>query len=1129
MAVYFLFGEGGSGKSHLLREEVIRKSLEDPRSRHIVFVPEQSTFTTQQAFIRQHPRRAMLNIEVISFGHLARRVFREFSADGTVVLEENGKKLLLALAAEDVRKDLSVYAGQISRPGFLTKLGSLFAEWDMNDISPQRLRQAADGNGITPLLSAKLKDLALLYEAFKERLGAGRATAEEMLPRLLRLIPRSDAAKGAYLYFDGFTGFTSVQYRLITELIRRSRDCLFVLTLPKKEAERINRLSQADLFGMSAAAVNRITRCAEEAGTRVGGSFFSGEKRQTVKHEDLKHLESCLMRFNKEKFPDEPTHIGIMACRNARTECRAALLEILRLAREEGFAWRDIAVVVGDKDRYIPLLEEELRGAGIPYFTDRRLPLDRHPLIRLIEAALDAAAGNYDRDSVLRYLKNECAPVSREESDRFENYLLSAGIRGGRSGRKPMTETYTRLNRRHGESEEEYGARRKDVLEEMNALRERIFPPLLALGERIKGRGRADDKADAVLNFLEEIRAEEKLAQSEAARRVSGRLRGADDRQSIFSCVNGFFTEMKALLGGMPINAADFCLLTKTGLDSLKLGMLPAEPDQLLIGDVERSRMGDIKALLVLGFNEGTIPGTHRSGGIITDRERIQLEQYEPDLGYTDEKAMLEERFYIYRLLTRPTEKLYLSYSELGSDGKSISESPVLAEIGELFPKLVRKDFAIVCRQDPVQAAANEETAARVLAEQIRTRRGGFDALYALLSRSADFAPRLEKLEQGALLYYRPAVLSPGQAEALYGRILNGSVTRLEQFAACPYRHFLQYGLGLKERDENVWQRTDHGSFFHRVMEVVLRSASESGKSVKELNEEERRSLIRKGIGEALKNGEDTGLPEKANGDYLVGRWEKLFEQQLLAMGELMQEDGFKPERFELRFGGSRLPLRIALGDGRTMNLSGQIDRLDSWKNGGTEWIRIVDYKTSEQQLDLTKLHEGLQLQLFTYLDVALEQARSEGRSVKPGGLYYASLTEKWLREGSEDPEKLREKRLAGYRLSGMTADEVAAVSGDADLGAKKTKGVCSSDALTAVCCFVRGQVIRLGREILDGRIAADPPEDAYSPCRFCEYRSICRFDRRIPGMKPHEVRKISREEFREAVGLAAEEKEETL
>ena len=1129
MAVYFLLGEGGSGKSHELREEVIRKSREDPRSHHIVFVPEQSTFMTQQAFIKQHPRRAMLNIEVISFGHLARRVFREFSADKATVLGENGKRLLLALASEEVKKDLTVYGGQVSRPGFLTKLGSLFAEWDMNDISPERLLEIAEGEGITPLLSAKLKDLAAIYRAFKRRLGEGRVTAEEMLPRLLRLLPYSDAARGACLYFDGFTGFTSVQYRLITELIRRSRESLFVFTLPKKEAAAKEEPGKADLFGMSIAAMKRITRCAADAGTALGGSFFAGTHRPAlVKHDDFKFLEENLMRFSKENFPEKPQHIHVMACRNVRTECRAALLEIMRLAREEGFAWRDIAVTLGDKERYLPALEEQLREAGIPYFTDRREPLSRHPLIRMLEAALDAVTGNFDRDSVLRYLKNECGPLSRDESDRFENYLLSAGIRGGRSGRKSMTEEYSYLARLHGESDDDYTSRREQTLEEMNALRERIFVPLLTLKETVRRRGKAEEMAAAVLHFLEETGAREKLLQRAEAYEAAGRLREADEWKGVFDSVSSFLQEMQELLADMPVSAADFCLLVKTGLEGLKLGLLPAEPDQLLIGDMERSRMGDIKALLVLGFNEGVIPGVHRSGGIITDRERILLERFEPDLGYTDEKALLEERFYIYRLLTRPVEQLYLSFSQLGPDGKAIAKSPVLTEIEGLFPALKLQDFAELCRDDPFTAVANKETAARVLAEQIRRKQGGYEALYALLLNSPDFSARLMRLEEGALLHYRPVSLSSEQAEALYGKVLKGSVTRLERFAACAYRHFLQYGLGLEERDEHTWQASDHGSFFHKVMEVILRSAYENGGNLKDLDDEARSALIRKGIREAAEAGADTELQDKANSSYLLDRWENLFTQQIRAMSELETEDGFRPERFELRFGGSREALELDLGGGARMSLSGQIDRLDVRRDNGTDWIRVVDYKTSDHQLDLTLLSEGLQLQLFTYLDVALERARRAGRAAMPGGLYYAGLTEKWLKDDGEDAALLQEKLLKDYRLSGMTAAEVAGISTDVDLSQRGTAKVFPAEALGSICRYIREKEIGLGREILDGRIDADPVGDSYSPCTYCEFRSICRFDRRISGMKPRTIRKVKRDEFAEIIGLAEEKEVES-
>ncbi len=1095
MPVRFLLGAGGSGKSTALRAHVIRKSLDDPSSRHIVIVPEQSTFTTQQAFIAAHPRQAMLNIEVISFGHLAQRVFREFSAEKVQLLSENGKRLLLALAAEDRKKDLTIYAKQIARPGFLTKLGSLFAEWDMNDISPDRLLEIADGKGVTPLLSAKLRDLAAIYSAFKAWLGSGKMTAEETLPRLVRLLPRSDWGRGAYLYFDGFTGFTSVQYRIITELIKRSRESLFVFTVPKKEAENGSHSGKEQLFGMSAAAMKSIERCAEEAGRTLERTIYAEDVPSPVtKPDDLAFLEQHLMRFSCETFAGEPEHIAAFACRNVRTECRAAVLEVIRLAREEGLKWSEIALTVGDKDRYIPSLEEDLKEAGIPYFTDRRAPLGRHPLIRMTEAALDAVTGNFDRDSVLRYLKNECSPLTREETDILENYLLAAGIRGGRSGRKPMTEEYTRLPRLHYEADEDYENRKTETLSVLNGYRERAMTPLLALREKVKGRGSAGEMAGAVLSFLETLGVKDKLSQRAEAYEAAGKLREADEWRGVYDSVCELFADMQKLLGGMNLSAADFVLLAKTGLDSLKLGRLPAEPDQLVIGDVERSRYNDVKVLLVLGMNDGVIPSAARSGSIITDRERIQLEQVDSDLGYTDERALFEERFYIYRLLTRPAERLYMSFSEVGSDGKELGKSPVLREIEGLFPGLTVTNFADLSRKDPIWAVSGEETAARVLAELIRLKQGGWDELYALLAQSPDFAARLTKLEDGALAHYQPGALDPAQAEALFGTVLRGSVTRLESFAGCPYRHFLQYGLGLEERDENLWQATDHGNFFHKVMEVIMANVRSRGLSLKALDDDDRNALIREGILAAAAEGEEAGLEDKAGSAYLMGRWSGFFNDELKAMGEMEEEDGFRPERFEMRFGGKDA-LELDLGGGRKMRLSGRIDRLDSREKDGERWIRIVDYKTSNYyKINMNEVRAGLQLQLFTYLDAALREEKRAGREAKPGGLYYAALTEKW--ETEEDSDKLRTKLLSKYRLSGMTAAEAKDASGDTDNGI-----VAAADTLRKVCTYVEEREAALGRRILSGDIRITPVRGSDSPCRFCIFKSVCRFDKRIPGM----------------------------
>ncbi|MBQ2596859.1 MAG: PD-(D/E)XK nuclease family protein, partial [Oscillospiraceae bacterium] len=628
------------------------------------------------------------------------------------------------------------------------------------------------------------------------------------------------------------------------------------------------------------------------------------------------------------------------------------------------------------------------------------------------------------------------------------------------------------------------------------------------------GRGNAGSMAAAVLTLMETLGVREKLACRADLLKKAGKTGEAKEWEGVFDSVSALFNEMQDLLGSMTIDAADFCLLAKAGLDSLKLGMLPSEPDQLVIGDVERSRYNDVKALLILGMNDGVIPGTGRNGGIITDRERVLLEQIDSDLGYTDERALFEERFYIYRLLTRPTERLYLSYAETGGDGKPLRKSPVLKEIEKLFPDLRRISFAGLCRTDPLHAVAGEASAARALAEQIRLKQEGWDALYALLLLSPGLAARLEKMEEGALRYYRPVPLTEAQAEALFGSVLKGSVTRLERFSACPYRHFLQYGLSLEKREDLSWEAADHGTFFHKVMELVLSSVKESGRTLRSFSEEERNELIGRAVEEAA-GTEGEGLQDKAGSAYLIGRWGDLFRQQLKAMAALEQDDGFRPEKFEMHFGGRKNALVLDLGEGRKMSLSGQIDRLDIWRKDGTDWIRIVDYKTSPHKIEYPKLREGLQLQLFTYLDVALGQARAEGKNAMPGGLYYAVLTDKWIDECSDPSAKL----MAEYRMNGMTAHEAVEASRDVVIG----KAVTTSEMLAGICGYVRRQEVRLGREIYAGKIEKQPTE---GNCSYCEFKSVCRFDERVPGMKSRRIDSVNQVEFLQKISETLKEKE---
>ena len=311
----------------------------------------------------------------------------------------------------------------------------------MNGIDPAELSAGAADRKLPELLQRKLADLSVLYGAYRKRLGE-KLTAEERLPLFARLLPASDIGKADHLYLDGFTGFTGIQYRILEQLMARAGETTAVLTLPEGEDPEAwfdpKKRHRDELYAMSQETVWRLMRIAEEHGIKhddIRYSHFAPER-----PEELAFLSRRLMQPGREIRKGRPETIRLICPETPEEEAAWAVSRIRYLLREKGLRCRDIALLVSDQELYVPLLEKYLKEAQLPFFTDRRLSLKAHPLLRLLEDAWETVSGGRERDAFLRYVKNPCGPLSREECDRLENYLLAAGIRGG----KRLEERYSR-------------------------------------------------------------------------------------------------------------------------------------------------------------------------------------------------------------------------------------------------------------------------------------------------------------------------------------------------------------------------------------------------------------------------------------------------------------------------------------------------------------------------------------------------------------------------------------------------------------------------------------------------------------------------------------------------------------
>ena len=1074
MSLEIILGDAGAGKTTWLLQEIIQHAEKFPNQNHLLLVPEQFCLSTQQKLTVLHPRHALLNIEALSFDRLAARCFRELHVNTAEILSESAKTMLLSLAVRDCKGRLQVYERQSAYPSFIRRVSSLFAEWTMNDLEPARIRELSREESLGQLLRCKLQDLALLWEAFQKRLGH-KQTAEEMLPLFSKLLPRSSVGRAEYLYLDGYTGFTTVQYRILETLMRRCGETRVMLTLPPEEDRE--KGSPHDLFFLSRSSIRRLEQTAQAAGQL---SRISSWPNTCPKKPNLAALRTHLFR----RTPPDPLEIEsqaiqVVACMSPEDEARLAADLIQSLVGQEGCRYRDVAITVSDQNLYLPMLKRELKERGIPFFSDRREPLAHHPLIRLVLDALEAASDNLPREKVLKCVKNPGSPLSREEADAFENYLLAAGIRRGKDFKIPFTRT---RKRRPGEPAALFEERSQAELAQAEKCRQTVIEPLTGLQAALGRRLTAAAGVQAIKEFLSAWGLGQRL--EEVEKEFEALAEEGASWSDALGQLDLFFGNMEAILGDTPFTRREFADLVRAALEGLALGRLPMSPDQVIIGDILRSRLGDIKTLIFLGMNEGLVPKNRSESRLLTDHDRLALSLLEEDLGYTDQKAMAEERFYLYCLLQKPTDSLYISYARMGT-GEERNRLPAFA-IQEIEKILGVK--TVFYRPEEGKPSLQGEEMARVL-------------------------------------------LTEESIRSLFGDSLRTSVSGLQSFVSCPFRFFLERGLGLEKRQELEWSSGDHGSLFHKVAELMLREIKEKQLDVPALTEAEKKQLVASVMEKAAVQ---VGLPGEADSPvvaYSLKRWQHFFETYLTYLGEEGLKDGFIPEDFEVNFGRDeyREIAHLPLSRGRSLRLSGVLDRVDSKEQPEGTYLRVVDYKTYKSAaFSPAELVAGKQLQLPVYLDMILRKYKAQypEKTILPGGIAYEALAEQ-LTEWKEKPEEIKKELWKLLGLSGITAQEVTPPGKDE--GKSRSSHVKSARMLELTADYARDRISRLGEEVFSGDMTPAPWEEGNqsTSCSYCDMQRACPFLESKAGCRYRRV-ELSKEEAWETISrIGAPEEEE--
>ena len=1131
MSLRFCFGPSGSGKSHRIYEEIMQRAAEEPGRNFLIIVPDQFTMQTQKDLVMRSDRDGILNIDVLSFGRLSHRILEEVGTKEMPVLDDTGKSLVLQKVAADLKEQLPAMGSLLHKQGYIHEVKSAISEFMQYGISTQDMDKLITSAQKRGALAMKLKDLKTLYRGFQDYIRDHFITTEETLDVLRRSLSKSKILKGSVVVFDGFTGFTPIQNRLIQELMRVCAETIVTVTIGVGE-DPYKMDGEQKLFHLSKKTVADLEKLAAEAEVERGEDLFvKGGPNRFAKAPALHYLEQNLFRYQYEPYAGEQQEIHMFEALSPREEVHQTALYIRHLIREQGMTYRDIAVVIGDLEGYASYVETEFGQLEIPCFLDRTRGIVLNPMIEYIKSALQLYIKDFSYDTVFHFLRSGMADISREEIDELENYVIRTGARGYRT----YSRLFTRRTEELQENAEGSEQAEEKTMERLNRIRQQFMDAveILHMGSQEK----AGDYVSHLYDFLEQNQVQQKLLNYQQQFEKEGDLSRAREYAQIYRLVMDLLDQVYELLGEEEISRQEFADILEAGFGEITVGTIPQNVDRIVVGDMERTRLKQVKVLFFLGVNDGNIPKNASKGGIISDMDREFLIESGTEMAPSPRQQMYIQRLYLYLNMTKPSEQLYLSYAKVNSEGKGIRPSYLIDTVRKLFPAM---SVEYPQNRSRLEQIEGRQEGARYLAEELREyvegtlpeeERQDFYLMYR--AYEADAAGR-DLLTRSAFRRYRESGLSRIVARALYGQQLENSVSRLETYAACACRHFLQYGLSLQEREEFGFEASDMGTVYHAVLENFAGKLAESNLTWWDFTEDFAAKAVKESVEAYAATYGETVLYSSARNEYAITRMSRILTRTVLTLQKHLKQGSFQPDDYELsfRFAEDLDSIHVDLSEDEKMHLQGRIDRIDVSEDAEHVYVKVIDYKSGNRKFDLAALYYGLQLQLVVYMNAAMEMEsrKHPDKEIVPAALLYYHIDDPTIETPVElTDEQINEQILAKLRMNGVVNSDpgvverldrymqdksvVIPVEKKKDGSFSARSGVLSREEMQLISSYVDAKIRSIGREILDGKIAANPYEKGNEEaCTYCAYKKVCGFDGSIPGYEKRQLEDLDKQ-----------------
>ena len=1105
MKLRIVYGKAGTGKSEFCLNEVCNKINTDKKI--FIIVPEQFSFTVESKLMELSKAKAVVNAEVISFKRMAYRILNEIGKINNSSLTKSSKSMLMYYILMQNRKKLK-FLGKTDENIELAT--TAITEFKKHGIKNEQIQEQIDSTKDI-YLKTKLEDMNLIYKSFEDYIDNKYIDENDLLTILANNIEKLKILKDSFIYIDEFAGFTKQEYDIISGLLNMAEE---VTITSCSDGIIADKSPEADIYYSNKNTIKKILKIANDKNIETKTVFLKEAKR--FKNEELKHIEENIYKNTYKKYDKDVNNIKLFLANNQYSEVEYVAENIIDLVREEGYRYKDISVITKNMDTYSNLVRAIFSKYEIPTFIDENRSLNQNIIVQYILSIIEIFNKNYSYESVFNYIKTRINNIDEEDIFNLENYCIKWNIKHNKWKKDFIYDL----------------DKNKQEVNRLNEIRKQIIDPLVKLKNEIDKEKTADRITKLIYKFIVEQNVEEIVKKKIELLNKEGLIDIANEYKSSYNTVISVLDEIALILKDEKITFDKYVQILKTGLKNSALNKIPGTQDQVIVGDVDRSRSHKVKAIFILGINDGVFPSINKNEGFFNDKDRETLKNNGMELANGTIENLYEDNFNIYKALTTSEEKLYLSYASSDLEGKTLRPSILISKLKRIFPKISEKSDII---DDNDIISTKKATYEKLINKISKLKDQEIDEIwydvYSYYKTEEDWKKLLNKDLQGINYTNLPTKINENNIKKLYGDILKTSISKLEKYRGCPFSYYLQYGLNLKEKQEQKVKSIDTGTFMHEIIDEFFKRVKEEEIKLSEIEDNQIENIVNDIVNCKLNLSKNYIFTSSAKSKVLIIRLKKILSKALKYIIQTITQSKFDILGTELEFGtnGEYKPICINLENGKRVEITGKIDRIDVGKNEEGKFLRIIDYKSSAKNVDLNDVYAGIQIQLLTYLDAVCKV-----EDFMPAGILYFSLLEQIVKSDKRlTDEEIENKIRDNFKMKGLILADVnivklhdknleagasnlvpAYIDKSGNLSSSRTSGV-NREQFEVLQKYIYKTIKQISKEILSGSIELKPyNKNGRTPCMYCDYKSICGFNSGFCNNEYNYVGKYTKEEI---------------